>query len=175
MRGVVKIALVALAVLILAGLFLAWVPRARESANRLRCQENERQVGWFALWDYTDRPTVFGGKDRPKQLGDIRPAAAALFPPGTVPNAELPPEERQSLYVILLPHFGQADLAQRFDPKLPWGAGPNRAAACTPLTVLVCPSYHRPAQPDEPAPTYYVGNAGLGPDAARLPVDDPRA
>jgi prepilin-type processing-associated H-X9-DG protein len=175
MRGVVKIALAALAVLIFVGLFLAWIPRARESASRLRCQENQRLVGWFALWDYTDRPTVFGGKDRPKQLGDIRPAAGTLFPPGTVPNAGLPPEERQSLYVILLPHFGQVELARRFDPKLPWGADPNRAAACIPLTTLVCPSYYKPHPPDEPAPTNYVASAGVGADAARLPVEDPRA
>src|SRR5437764_3189544 len=100
MRGVVKIALGVAAGLLLLGLFLSLIPRWRESASRLRCQDNLRQVGWFALWDYTDKPSVFGGPDRPRQLGPIRPNAAALFPPGTLPNADLPPERRLSLYVI---------------------------------------------------------------------------
>src|SRR5262245_15023315 len=100
MRGVVKIALFAVPLLLVLALLLAWLPRARESANRLRCQENLRQVGWFALWDYTDRATIFPGKERPQTLGKLQPGAGALFPPGTVPNPALPPEERLSLYVV---------------------------------------------------------------------------
>jgi prepilin-type processing-associated H-X9-DG protein len=175
MRRVVTLVLIAAAVLLLVGLFLSVIPSWRESASRLRCQDNLRQVGWFALWDYTDPKSVFGGKDRPRQLGDIVPAAGALFPQGTIANAELPPEKRLSLYVTLLPHFGQGDLAGRFDQKQAWDSEPNLKAARTLLPALVCPSYYQPGDPNAPAPAQYVGSAGVGADAARLPFEDRRA
>jgi prepilin-type processing-associated H-X9-DG protein len=176
MRGAVMIGLGVAALLLLLGLFLSVIPRWRESANRLRCQDNLRQVGWFALWDYTDKPSVFGGKDhRPLQLGGIQPNPAALFPPGTLPNAGLPPERRLSLHFILLPHFGRDELAGRFDQKLAWDAEPNLPAARTVVPTLVCPSYYKPGGPEEPAQTQYVGSTGVGADAARLPVEDPHS
>jgi prepilin-type processing-associated H-X9-DG protein len=175
MRRVVTVAVLAAAVLMALGLLVSAVPRWRESASRLRCQDHLRQVGWFALWDYTDRATVFAGPERPRQLDGIQPAPGALFPPGTLPNAELPPEKCLSQYVVLLPHLNQADPAGRFDPKQAWDAGPNAEAARTLLPVLVCPSYYQPGLAGVPALTHYVGSTGLGPDSARLPPEHPRA
>jgi hypothetical protein len=43
------------------------------------------------------------------------------------------------------------------------------------VKVFLCPSNPRWATPEEPALTHYVGVAGLGRDAATLPVTDRRA
>lgn len=175
MRGVLKLSLLVLVGLMVLGMFLAWVARDRESANRLRCQDNLRQVGWFALWNYTDRPAVFPGKERPQQLGGITPHAAAQFPPGTVANAALPPEKRLSFYVVLLPYYSQEGKVPPFDLKSAWDVLPNRNSAGTVLPLLVCPSYNGPLQFDGLAQTQYVGSAGVGAGAPRLPVNDPNA
>lgn len=175
MRGVLKIAVFALAGLVLIALLVSWIARERETAARLRCQDNLRQVGWFALWDYTDRPAVFPGRDRARQLGGITPHATAEFPPGTVPNPVLPPEKRLSFYVELLPHFSQEGKVPPFDKSLAWDVPPNRTSAGTVLPLLACPSYTGPLQADGLALTQYVGSAGVGPDAPRLPANDPRA
>jgi prepilin-type processing-associated H-X9-DG protein len=174
MSGVLKIGALVAGVLILIGLGLSWVVGQREKASRLRCQDNLRQVGWFAVWDYTDRPAIFGGDGpKPTRLGGLTPSAGAFFPPGTLPNPNLPPEKRLSWYVVLAPHFGQEALP--FDRSQAWDADANRGPVRTLVKTLVCPSAFQGAPPDEPVPTNYVGIAGLGPDAARLPAEDPRA
>ena len=88
---------------------------------------------------------------------------AAAVPAGTVVRPELPPERRLSWVAPLLPTFnpkrqdtlavyGQLDLTKA------WDAGPNRAAAETPLRLLVSYAAPPPTLP-------------LGPDS----VADPRA
>jgi len=58
-RGILKFAGFSLVALLLAGLFLSAVMRWREKANRLRCVDNLRRVGWFAMWSYTTPPRYF--------------------------------------------------------------------------------------------------------------------
>ena len=156
---------------------------------------NVREVSQFALLGGTDpaqgpQAGRLNFPDDPRFVATPRERfaefnVAAAVPAGTVFRPELPPERRLSWLAPLLPTFnqkrqdtlavyGQLDLTQ------PWDAGPNRAAAETPLRVLV--SYAAPPQAvaGEPAVTQFVGVGGLGLDAPTLPlgrdnVADPRA
>jgi prepilin-type processing-associated H-X9-DG protein len=153
------------------------IVRMRESANRLRCQDHLRQVGWFALWDYTDRDLAFP-KDAPKPFQlplDAKPRADLTFPPGTLANPSLPPEQRLSWEVILLPHLGREPLQNQFDLAQGWQAETNHNAVCTLVPSFLCPSVYRPVPADQPAQNNYIGMAGFGIDAPKLPQTDPQA
>ena len=45
----------------------------------------------------------------------------------------------------------------------------------TTIATFVCPANYSGTPPNTPGPTHYVGMAGLGVDAARLPLNDPNA
>ncbi len=105
------------------------------------------------------------------------------FPPGTLPNAGLPPDKRLSWLSALPPFLEQKtrdaermqSLYGKLDPSLAWDAGPNAAVAHSVAPVCVCPA-HAAADPNlTPGHTDYVGLAGVGPDAATLPLSDPNA
>jgi prepilin-type processing-associated H-X9-DG protein len=177
MRAVLKITVFFLIAVFLIGMLATAVVRWRESANRLRCQDHLRQVGWFALWDYTDRDLAFP-KDSPKSIQlpiDAKPKADLTFPSGTLANPNLPPEQRLSWQVILLPNIGREPLQKQFDLSLGWQAEANHNAICSQVPVYLCPSVYRPVPADQPALTNYIGMAGLGLDAPKLSLTDPQA
>ena len=148
--------------LCLAGVPAVWIVGLREKANRASCQNNLRVIGLAV--------NLYHGDKGP-------------FPPGTIANGALPPGERLSWYVSILPYLDQDPdpakhrttseeaLYEHIDRKLAWDAGPNRQLAETPIRWLVCPSQVLP----RPGLTSYVGLAGVGRKAARLPVSDPDA
>jgi prepilin-type processing-associated H-X9-DG protein len=106
---------------------------------------------------------------------DAKPKADLTFPSGTLANPNLPPEQRLSWQVILLPHIGKEPLQKQFDLSLGWQAEANHNAVCTQVPVYLCPSAYRPVPADQPAQNNYIGMAGLGADAPKLPQTDPRA
>jgi prepilin-type processing-associated H-X9-DG protein len=179
-RGILKVGALAVAALLLLGLFATIVVRWRETANRTRCQEHLRQLGWLAMWSYTDRDLAFpNGPDDPNlplSLPErLKPDADRTFPPGTLFNAGLPPEQRLSWMVVLLPYMGKDDVYKKLDLALGWQAESNRAGISTLVPAVVCPSQYEAAAPGTPVVTNYIGMAGLGPDAPNLPQTDPRA
>ncbi len=114
------------------------------------------------------------------------------YPPGTIFVADLPPDQRLSWMVSILPYM-EADLIpepaatkssaasqrsqalyDRFDRARGWDVPENRAAMIGAPAWFVCPDAPR-AAPDQPAPTQYVGIAGFGSDAPTLEKTDPRA
>jgi prepilin-type N-terminal cleavage/methylation domain-containing protein len=108
------------------------------------------------------------------------------FPPGTAPNAELPPEERMSFYALLLPYL---DAMKPVHDKLkfaePWDAPANRAAIEKfNWSIFLCHEWSGEQPPDVkrelpggltlyPQYANYVGLAGVGSDAATRPADAP--
>jgi hypothetical protein len=77
--------------------------------------------------------------------------------------------------VELLPFVEQDKLYAKIDPKSAWDAAGHAEAVKTQLPVFRCPDWGR-EKSDAPAEwTAYLGAAGLGADAARLPATDPRA
>ncbi len=154
MRSIVHIVVVAFLFLAVAGLVVVFVGRLRASANRARCTNNLREIG-VALHGYN---------------------ATNGFPPaGTLPNPDLPPEQRLSWYVELLPYDKNEDLYRRIDQTKGWEADANRAAVNTVIPTFVCPANFSGVPPDSPGPAHYIGIAGLGKDVAVLPLSDPKA
>src|SRR5436190_5785960 len=121
LRGIAKILLLVVPALFLAGLGMIAVSRWRESANRVRCQDNLRRLGWFAMWQYTDRDFAFPNgvnqADRVSLLPEKGLPPDRSFPPGTIANASLTPEHRLSWQAALLPQIGRDDVYKQFDLK----------------------------------------------------------
>jgi hypothetical protein len=139
----------------------------RVRAAEADCQNHLRQIG-LALNHYYDKHKA--------------------YPTGTVVRPDLPPEQRLSWYVSILPYL-EPDLhkpkaerqkaweafCQSIDQQQGWDAAANRQAVTTPLGTLRCPGDPRRQVPGTPALTNYVGVAGYGKDAATLSVEDPDA
>lgn len=133
-----------------AGLGVGALLILREKANLLTCQNNLRRTG-MAL--------------------DLYYGRAKAFPTGTIIREDLPPPERLSWFVTLLPDLGLQNLYERIDRKAGWNALVNRQAVETPIRLLVCPSRSDVGQ--RPYFTSYVGIAGVGENAVSLPARDP--
>lgn len=126
----------------------------RRAAARSQCANNLRQIA-TGLYNYAD--------------------AHAHLPAGTIANPALPPEQRQSWMVEVLPFVEQDNLYRRIDQQAAWDAAANMAAVQTPLKLLQCPDWSRESPPEPVYVTPYVGVAGLGADAPSLPAGDRRA
>jgi prepilin-type processing-associated H-X9-DG protein len=157
-------------VLFLVGLFTVGLYQLRAKSQLTVCTDNLRRIG-LAVIRYQD------DADHPH------------YPPGTVILPDLPPDQRLSWMVAILPYMetepGAAGtpaafqkgvaLYARFDLSRGWDADANRQAMTGSLPWFICPgSSYRPVA-GQPALTQYVGLAGLGDDAARLPKSDPQA
>jgi prepilin-type processing-associated H-X9-DG protein len=137
---------------------LVWL---REKGHRAECQ-NRLRLGGVGLDHYHQ--------------------AKGHFPAGTVPNAGLEPERRLSWIYSILPYMGQETpnranvgnesqtqaLFGKINPTLAWDDPANLPATQTPLPVTRCPSY--PQSHGALYWTTYIGIAGLGEDAPRLPA-----
>jgi hypothetical protein len=173
MRGPIKLVVVLLFVLLVGGMVLAFIGKVRNTANRIQCANNLHQIG-MALRNYQD--------------------CWGHFPTGTVPNTGLPPDRRLSWLVQVWPHFMEGGTKTCLDETKAWDAMEN----CPPhwqarhlsalavyewgdpeplseLRVFLCPANPARLPSSLPSPTHYVGVAGLGEEAAELPLSDPRA
>jgi prepilin-type processing-associated H-X9-DG protein len=156
-----------LLILVVVGLFLTYLPKARLNANLVSSQNNLRELGLFAAQH--SKPDQ--KRDTSKLLNEI--PAGTIFLPNT------PPEARLSWVVGVLPGLDQkrqntAELITRIDPMKPWTAEANQKAGETRLVVLLCPENPPQVPAGSPAITCYVGIGGVGLDAPALPVGDPR-
>jgi prepilin-type processing-associated H-X9-DG protein len=100
-----------------AGLILPRVQAARADAARAQCQENLRKLGQgFAEFEKTH-----GGF----------PARRVGFNDGA---------PYSGWGALLLPHIGEADLAQKYNPKLDWFDPGNKAVVETRIKAFLCPA-----------------------------------
>jgi hypothetical protein len=136
----------------------------RRAAARSQCANNLKQIA-LGLNNYAGTYTP----------GESADGQTHGLPAGTVPNAALSPEQRLSWFVEVLPFIEQDTLYKAFDLQKGWKDPVNEPAARTPLKVLSCPDWGREMGPNPPYLTAYLGVAGLGADAARLPADDRKA
>jgi prepilin-type processing-associated H-X9-DG protein len=157
-------ALVLLVDLIALGAYA--VVRLRQTSIRAECQNNLRQLGMASAGYLADHKT---------------------FPPGTVRNKQLQPDERLSWLVTLVPYYIDMEASLRrmsrentkyfpidsgIDRSKSWSDPANREATSSLIRALICPGHPAFEEDPSPGPTYYVGIAGLGADAASLPADD---
>jgi hypothetical protein len=158
-RPATVVILLALCVLAV-GLTVTYMMKLRTRADDVRCQHNLRELAWF---------TADPADPEAKRL----PARAAQVPAGTVVLPGVPPADRLSWVPAVLNGVDQKrqnmePVLAAIDPAQPWAAEKNQQAARAKLFVLLCPGKPPAVVPDQPAPTSYVGVAGLGADAATL-------
>lgn len=169
-RGVVKILAGLVVALLVGGLLVVAVGRVRTAASLVGCRNNLKEIG-LSLQNYDD--------------------ANGHFPTGTVPNADLAPDRRLSWLIEVWPAFMEGGKKTLFDRMKAWDAEDNCPARCSicvdkdtaefrddvvgDLKVFLCPANPARNTPPLPGPTHYLGVAGVGEDAAELPLSDPRA
>jgi prepilin-type N-terminal cleavage/methylation domain-containing protein/prepilin-type processing-associated H-X9-DG protein len=146
---------------VLVGLLLPAVQKVRESANRIKCSNNLKQIG-IALNAYHAANQKFPFGKGPNYMGKV--AGVPVYP-------------RWSIHSQLLPYLEQDNLYNSIDftfpPETPGMGGvvafmpawqnPNRenAAACrTLVSGFICPSDPAPLPPDWPGQNNYLANQG---------------
>jgi hypothetical protein len=97
-----------------------------------------------------------------------------VYPSGTYFNTSLAYDDRLSWYAELTPYLGNQEIHEQVRWHQPWNAGFNNNLSCTGPMRVVCTD-HAPFLFGGPAPTSYIGIAGVGRDAPLLPKSDPRA
>src|SRR5262245_39612808 len=149
MRAVVSAFVVVLTVLLAGGVVVVCVVNLRAAADRMRCQNNLKQIG-LALHNYHE---VHG-----------------YFPPAALGRpAGLPPDQRFSWIVAIVPYVEADNLYARMDREKGWSAEENRFFAVMRYRIVQCPNQAgRPLQ-STLFPTSYVGIAGQGEGALLLP------
>jgi prepilin-type processing-associated H-X9-DG protein len=108
------------------------------------------------------------------------------FPPGTVHNPALPPPRRLSWEAAILPFPSEGGAAGKKAGKKweklageialaeAWDA-PANAGLRQNVAPFLCPAFAHELSPDQVGLTSYVGVAGVGKDAATLPLADANA
>jgi prepilin-type N-terminal cleavage/methylation domain-containing protein/prepilin-type processing-associated H-X9-DG protein len=161
---------------VLIGLLLPAVQAARESARRMQCVNNLKQMG-LALANYESALQVFP----PSFVGDPKAVGSAYgisFPDGNINTTP-----GFAWGTLILPYIEQAPLYASFNTNLPCWAPDNTTSARTKLSVFICPdalggsdgfAVHRytsgsSQNPDDGGPfspeinfahSHYVANAG---------------
>jgi prepilin-type N-terminal cleavage/methylation domain-containing protein len=116
---------------ILIGLLLPAIQKIREAANRMKCQNNLKQIG-LGLHNYQTQN--------------------GYFPPGAITNSTAagPTRIREKLgittptnhgwAVFLLPYIEQDNLYRQYNFNAHWYAAANKQVRETQLSIFVCPS-----------------------------------
>ena len=116
---------------ILIGLLLPAVQKIREAANRMKCQNNLKQIG-LGLHNYQ--------------------ATNGFFPPGAITDATtvaakqvrlkvgVPNPTLHSWTVFILPYIEQDNLYRMYDFGVNWYDPANQPVRETQLALMVCPS-----------------------------------
>jgi hypothetical protein len=130
----------------------------------LQCANNLKQIV-LSLHSYADA--------HPRKLSTEE--TVPLFPAGTVFNPTLPPDQRLSWFVEVLPFLEQDGLYACIDRSAAWDAAVNALALQTSLKGFQCPDWRRESASQPANLTPYLGVAGVGADAASLPATDRKA
>ncbi len=134
---------------VLIDLLLPAVQKVREAANRMKCQNNLKQIG-LGLHNYHD--------------------THAVFPPGGAGTASTAANnDGMGFHVYILPYVEQDALFRQFDLTRQYTTAPNRALAAFLVPIYQCPSAmnrytenasENTANGDRGWTTHYHGNMG---------------
>jgi hypothetical protein len=164
MRNVIQIILVLAMMATAAGIIVHAVLKIRFAAKKMACGNNLR-----TLADTLDMFRTTNG----------------VYPAGTVQDTGLPPEERLSWLVTIWPYI-QAGPSLRLNPAESWKSTANYppfkdyfgkthepAHPVGHMKLFQCPGSLQPPEPEECSVNHYIGLAGVGQDAASLPIGAP--
>jgi hypothetical protein len=157
MRNVLKAVILVGTFTLIAGCLIVGVANVRVAADRIKCTNNLHQIGIA----FNNSAYTFGGQF---------PAAAQGFPDRPCKN-----RNGFSWQLAIVPYVESTDLFVNIDKDKGWDAEENRYLAVYSLIPFRCPCSRDRIPESTFEPTEYIGIAGLGPDAAALPMDDPRA
>jgi prepilin-type processing-associated H-X9-DG protein len=96
-----------------------------------------------------------------------------VFPTGTWSKGDWPPEKRFSWLFAMAPYTEANNIYSRAKHELSWDAAENCHLVDEPYRITLCPGQTRTS--DTPALSNYIGVAGVGKNAATLPLEDLRA
>jgi hypothetical protein len=139
---------------------------------------------FFLLFAIPAIHLVTSAAARMKSIGSLKQIGLAMhnyhdkhgfFPMATLPQEGLPPEKRLSWFVAILPYVERQELFDSIDRTKAWDAEENRQAVRVSVHQFWNPYLVGPSPRDEPGLTYYVGIAGVGKDAALLPLENQKA
>ncbi|MGL4555293.1 MAG: DUF1559 domain-containing protein, partial [Gemmataceae bacterium] len=171
MARISRVLVVCFALVVLGGLLAVAVDRVRHTAAIMQCRNNLKQIG-LSLHSYHD--------------------SRGHFPAGTLPAKGLEPDRRLSWWVEVWPAYIEGTPGTLFDRTRAWDDAvndpprmrdvPNKTDPWDGRTTEVgevrhfrCPLGPEISVPGRPCLTQYVGVAGVGEDAAALPLGDRRA
>ncbi len=156
MKNRADLAVLVLIVAVAACMVLAGLTKSKRWAEIVECRNSLRVIGQSII-DYAVPPDHH-------------------FPQAAMPNPALPVEKRLSWHVSIVSYVVSDSLYSRMDKEASWDAEQNRFAATLPHRWFQCRAVYPLLDPSTGwGPTTYVGIAGIGPDAASLPKDSPRA
>src|SRR6185437_1635996 len=124
-----------LALFVLLGFIITWVPKQRSRAEQEACKNNLKMLSLFAA--HHSQPKRGKEVELPHEI-----------PAGTIVLPGVAADERLSWVVATLPGFNQYQqdtmaVAAAIDSKQPWSAAANQKAARIKLLGVICPG--RPA------------------------------
>ena len=139
---------------ILIGLLLPAIQKVRESANRLKCENNLKQCG-TALHHYHDVYSKFCPGFRVGANGDMTHQGDATG------------------FTYLLPFIEQKSISRIYDQTQPWYWYTNSKAVGVPVSIYKCPSNTAPAVLDlSPWSGVIAGSSGNGTWAPVCGIND---
>lgn len=156
------------------GTVWVWVDWSRRPSVLVAAAVDSRPVidaDWLAAArkaDEANHRRLLGGLDA---YGE----AEGQFPPAAIGGARLSPEERLSWIAAMLPYYGYGHWHGQLESGRPWNSPQNRPVTQRPLPEVVNPALGASRTEAGFPVTHYVGVAGVGPDAGRLPAGHPRA
>jgi len=109
---------------VLIGLLLPAIQKAREAANRAKCQNNLKQLG-LAMQNYHDANSKLPANHTYNSPPPSNPYATWII---------------QSWTLDLLPYIEQDALSRNLDRTIAPYSGGNAAVIATPVSILKCPS-----------------------------------
>ncbi len=170
---VIRVALAVGGLLMIAGIVIPLVARARLNSERINCQNHLKDIGLLGV-----RHASMPNRGLPEQPTDELPA-------GTIYSNTLPPDQRLSWYVSILnvlttglpqPEGAKKHRAPRglgeilpvIDMNGAWDSEANAPVARFRLTTAICPSRVSDLQDGIDQPTNYLAIGGLGLDTPSL-------